>query len=345
MTLTRKNRSAHNPFSGFGTLLTEFIVDKPLAFLASARTKITNLPKTNFDLGCDFAESGRWIDALFRFKLALWLQPNYPQAWYNLGCCHMKLRNYAKARRAFEKALSMRPDHADAIFMLSAIDPNAVPAAKRPTRIQKQMVLNFFNQLAPAYDALMLQNQYAGPRILFDTVKPMLKQTNGLHLLDLGCGTGLGMRPWRTIAVEAAGVDFCPAMVTAAQIITISGKPLFDTLLTEDILELKADAIAAKSKDLVLCLDTAQFLGDLAPVFTLAARVLKPGGLAAITVEPTNTPLGFSVNAATGRFGHHPEYVKKAAASAGLDLKKDARVGLYPGLTAHAFVFTAGEAA
>jgi hypothetical protein len=49
--------------------------------------------------------------------------------------------------------------------------------------------------------------------------------------------------------------------------------------------------------------------------------------------------LGFGVNIETGRFGHHPEYVKLTAKQAGLELKLESRIQLYPNFNALLFVF------
>ena len=129
MALVRKRRSLKEGFAGIDVLLRETFIDRPRAFIISAQQKMNDLPGTNFDLGCRFAASGRWLDALFRFKLALWLQPNFPQALYNLGCCYLRMGKYPKAKESFLKTLRQRPNHAEAAFMLAAIDPAAVPPA------------------------------------------------------------------------------------------------------------------------------------------------------------------------------------------------------------------------
>ena len=339
----RKRRSLKEGFAGLDTLLRETFVDRPLAFLASAQQKIKDLPGTNFDLGCRFAASGRWLDAMFRFKLALWLQPNFPQAMYNLGCCYLRMGNYPKAKEAFIKTLRQRPNHAEAAFMLAAIDLSAVPPAMRPTRMIAKVVRDFFARIAPNYDAIMEQNRYAGAALMFENMKPLLAHTNGITLVDMGCGTGLLSRPWRTLVLAITGIDFCPEMLTQARAARVNNAALFDQVLEADILALTPDMLASQSADVVLLGDVAQFLGDLAPVFASVARVLKPGGLVGMTIEPMNAVAGYAVNVETGRFGHHPEYVKKTAQGAGLVLKKEQRVNLYPDYAVPLMVFSAAE--
>ncbi len=343
MNTTGKDRSFINRFSGVDRGWQRALIDGPRTWFADLKRKFSNLPKTNFDLGVRFTGSGQWLDAMFRFKLAVWLQPNFPQAWYNLGCCCMKLRRYDKARHAFKKTLALKPTHTDAIYMLSSLEPAAIPPAMRPTRMPAAMIVDFFTGMAPVYDGVERQNRYQGPRLVFDAVKALLKQTNGLHVFDIGCGTGLCSRPWRTLAVAMTGLDFTSAMVEVAKEVRINDKPLFETLTTADILDIGANTLPERAMDVVLCIDTAQFLGELSNPFGKAARMLKPGGLFAVTVEPFTSPVGYAVNPDTGRFGHHADYVKKTAASAGLELKKEAKVNLYANLPAALFIFAAKE--
>src|SRR5262245_3910210 len=94
---------------------------------ASVRAKMKELHKTNYDLGYKFAGEGRWLDAIFRFRVVLYLSPDYPNANYNLGCCYMRLGRNAEAKAAFLKALKQSPGNADVMFMLASLDPSALP--------------------------------------------------------------------------------------------------------------------------------------------------------------------------------------------------------------------------
>ena len=343
MPTTRNKRSIADLFQGFDTTLRHYFYDRPRAWFEVTRRKFRDLPRTNFGLGCDFAERGLWNDAIFRFKIAIWLQPNFPQAWYNLGTCYLRLGKRAAAKRAYQKTLSMRPNHTEATYMLSGLDPNAVPPSARPSRMPRELVSAFFTQMAPGYNDLQRANQYAGPRLIHEALQPMLKPAEPLHMADLGCGTGLLDYPWRGVAAEITGIDLCPAMLDQARAAKVVDKALFERLLEEDLLALPEDAILPRSFNLALCIDTAQFMGELGGFMARVSRMLKPGGLFAITAEPLGTPAGYAVNPANGRFGHHPEYIKRIAAQSGFELKRDGRINLYPSLNEHLFVFALRE--
>jgi predicted TPR repeat methyltransferase len=320
------------------TSLRALVVDRPRQYFTDVRAKLQNLPRTNFELGCDFADQGQWKDATFRFKVALYLQPNFPQARYNLGCCYLRMGQKAKARQEFLQVLRQVPTHQDAIFMLSALDPNAVPAAQRPQRMPSEMVRQFFASVAPQYDVLEAQNNYQGARIAYDLLKPFVGEKKELTVVDLGCGTGLTARPWRALAKDVVGVDFVPEMAAAARLVRVADTPLFDRVLEEDILAASETQAPLASADLVLLVNVAQFLGNLQPLFSLLSAKLKPGALVVVTVEPLQAPSGYGLNIDTGRFGHHPEYVKHAAKEVGLQLKQESRAALYPNLAAYAYV-------
>lgn len=334
MALPRNTRSVGQLFTGFDSVLRELFIEKPKNYFAEIRTKLRDLPRTNFELGCKFADQGKWGDAAFRFRVALYFQPNFAAAHYNLGCCLIRLNQRAKARNALLKALALQPNYPEALFMLSALDPASVPADKRPQRMSSEMMMQFFNGLAANYDATEANNQYQGGRAGYDVLKPLVGERKDLTVVDLGCGTGIASRPWRPVAKELVGVDFASSMANGAKLVKLGDAPLFDRVLEEDIFSVESSAAPLATADVVLVINTSQFVGNIEPLLKSLAAKLKPGALVALTYEPFNVPGGFGVNLESGRFGHQPEYIKQAVASAGLTLKSDVRVNLYPGYAA-----------
>jgi predicted TPR repeat methyltransferase len=337
---TGKRRSSLSFAAEVESVLRDQLIRRPKAWLADARVKIRDLPKTNFDLGCDFADQGKWFDAVFRFRVTLYLQPDYPQAWYNLGCSYFRLNKKAPAIAAFRKSLAQTPGDVDTIFMLSIVDPASVPVHLRPQTMPKSMVAPFFAAIAQDYDALELQNQYRGGVVVAEQVKPLLPSQN-LAILDVGCGTGIAARPWRGLARAMIGVDFTKNMVEMAKKLNLNNQLLFDQVVEADARTLP-ESIANASMNLGLVVNVAPFLGDLTGVFVSLARVLGPGGLVALTVEPFTGADGFGLVAATSRFGHSAAYVKKLADTHGFALMKEVDVVLYPDARAHLFVLQKG---
>jgi len=339
MNQPRNKRSPAELFAGFDTTLQHYLYDRPRAYYRMVRHKLENLPQTNYDLGCEFASRGQWLDASFRFRFALYLEPKMVQAHYNLGCCYLRLGKHEKARASFQRALQLNPAHQESQFMLSGMEPGRTGAIHAPTRMPAETIIAFFTEIAPEYDQLAESNQYQGARLVAEACRPFLTQTTDLHFVEFGSGTGLVARPWRGLCREVLGVDFTPAMVTASEVARAGDNPVYDRVLNADVNRIEPGTFMPSATDVVVCCDVAQFLGELGAVTKTAAGMLKPGGLFVLTVEPHTVASGYGVNIDTGRFGHSVEYVKQVATAHGLLLKRDARVPLYATLPAHLFVF------
>ena len=46
-----------------------------------------NLTRSNYELGKEMVRRNKIHDAIFRFRMTLWLDPKQVDAWFNLGCC------------------------------------------------------------------------------------------------------------------------------------------------------------------------------------------------------------------------------------------------------------------
>ena len=313
--------------------------DKLRAYFDLVQTRLQDLPKTNYDLGYRFAGEGKWTDAIFRFKVTLYLKSDYPLANYNLGCCYMRTGETAKARAAFLKALKQSPGNPEVSFMLASLDPAAMPATQRPVRMPMDMVTGFFSNQAAGYDIAEANNQYQAGKVIYDLARPQVDAA-APAILDLGCGSGIAARPWRAGAASIHGVDVTPAMLALADKATHADKKLFDRLTNADISQLGPD-VADGRADLVLLVNVVQFIGELNGVLRGAAQALKPDGVLVITTEPY-ADSGFGLVAATSRFGHSNAYVKQIAAAVGLMPLSESTVELYSGVPAQALIFSKG---
>lgn len=343
MASPRNNRSFSQLFEGFGKNLEEWALAKPMAWYEATKYKLEHLPQTNFDLGVFFAGQGKISDAIFRFRIAIYLQPDFVRAHYNLGCCYLRLNKRPQARQSFINTLKLEPHHEEALFMLSALDPNAVKASELPTRMPAHTVKEFFSGLTE-YDAIETSNQYMGGRVCLELLKPLVTDKKDLHIVDLGCGTGLAVRGLRPYAKEISGVDFSAPMLQAAQSVKVGERVLFDQVIEEDLYAIDTSAAKLGEADAVILCNVAQFLGDLQFLFQALDAKLKAGTEFLLTIEPMNTSAGYAVNVDTGRFGHHPDYIKALATRTGFAVKNDGRVHLYPNLSSYYFLLTKASA-
>jgi predicted TPR repeat methyltransferase len=315
--------------------LRDVFIRQPSAWLERSRERMRNLPQTNFDLGCAFADEGKWFDAMLRFRVVLFLKPDYPNASYNLGCCYFRAGKYPQAAAALRAASKQDPANQSARFMLASVDGESMPLEQRPQHMPKEMVSGFFSGVAQTYDISEANSGYQAGKVIHELVKPLASMANPT-LLDLGCGTGIVSRPWRQAAASIVGVDITAAMLAQANRATHADKKLFDTLHEADVIQLPAEVPSA---DMILMVNVAQFVGNLAPVMQQVNTKLIPQGVFVITLEPFSGKGGYGLNVETGRFGHTVAYVKQVAEAAGLKTLKEAKVELYPGLPQDAVVF------
>lgn len=314
----------------------------PKAWIVEARERMRDLPKTNYDLGCRFADAGQWYDAMFRFRIVLYLNPEYPGARYNLGCCYYNLGKPEKAKAELLRVLRKEPAHTDAIFMLGAIDPSALSQEQRPQTMPAELVIRFFESVAAEYNQAEARNQYRGGKVVAEQVKPLLAGPE-ITVVDLGCGTGIASIPYRGAGAHLIGVDMTPAMVRQARAVAQGDAPLFEQVIEADVTA-PLDMLPAEGADLALLVNVVQFVGRLEACFTQAARLLKPGGLLAVTVEPYRQSEGFGIMADTGRFGHSAAYVRQQAAAAGFVPAKQATIPFYGEMKVELLIFRKGAA-
>jgi predicted TPR repeat methyltransferase len=302
--------------------------------------KLKHLPQTNYELGQRFADRGSVKDALFRFRIATWFAPDFVRAWYNMGCCQLALGKKTHAVTSFRKVLALEPANTEAIFMLATIDPSLLSATQQPQHMPPQLVEGFFAHIAAQYDMIEGQNGYEAPRHLHTRVTQILGGRTGLRILDLGCGSGLAVMPWRESAGHITGVDITKEMVEKSRYARISGVNIFEQVMHCDANQSSA-SLPVGTIDLVIALNVLPYLGECSAFLTHAARALAPNGIVALTCDPYARADGYGVVPKTSRFGHGAEYVTRIMAGAGLTRVAQEIITLYPETKVPLLIFSA----
>jgi predicted TPR repeat methyltransferase len=128
-------------------------------------------------------------------------------------------------------------------------------------------------------------------------------------VLDLGCGTGLSGAVLADISKRIVGVDVSGAMLQEAQ-----ARGCYQALAEGEILGWMRAAEPAQF-DLVLAADVLVYFGDLEPVFVQAARLLRPGGLFAFSIEVCRNA-DFRLQD-SGRYAQSAAYIERLAKQLG----------------------------
>ncbi|MDZ4365616.1 MAG: methyltransferase domain-containing protein [Afipia sp.] len=263
-----------------------------------------------FDFGRDLMLRGDLAAAAELMEQAIELEPGFASAWFMLGDLREQLGTWDEAIVAYTHACQSDPDDRHGaklrLMRLGAEEVSSMPPG---------YVRALFDQYAPRFDKTLVQDlDYCGPQVL---LKAVLAARHAARLpaqfkrvIDLGCGTGLAGREFASLSDELIGIDLSPGMIERAR-----DTGLYARLDVTDMLQgLCAESEA--SANLVMAADAFVYVPKLEPLLREAARVLKPQGLLAFTVE---THLGEGVILGRGlRYAHGETYLRDAIADAGL---------------------------
>lgn len=260
------------------------------------------------------AAEGDHAAAAELLEQCLEIAPNWAPAWFALGQARERLADREAALAAYRRAAASDPaDVLGTSLALARLGAAPVLASAAPAYVSR-----LFDQYAPRFDEHLVQGLgYRAPALLYEAVRDVCQRTNGpMHFaraLDLGCGTGLAAAAFRDSVEYLEGVDLSEAMIAEAR-----AKGLYDALhVTEIVAHLRASR--TRGFDLILAADVLVYIGDLAPLFREAERVLDQGGMFAFTSEAHDGD-GYTVGS-DSRFAHSPRYVEATVQMVGLDLQ------------------------
>lgn len=260
-----------------------------------------------YNLGCCYKDAGETAKAISVYEELLVLAPGHASTLNNLAYLRHRQGRYRQAEDLYRKLLELRPDHAAARYMLDALTGSA--AVKPPP----EYVRDLFDQYSKTFEHHLVQK-------LNYTTHLKLKQVfDGLpdrkpryeHALDLGCGTGLAGTTFRPVCKKLSGVDLSGNMVDQAR-----RKKIYDQLHVGEINEY---LLSSKQRyDLFVAADVLTYLGDLKSLFATAWNRGSHEALFCCSTETTAKP-GWALRP-TGRYAHHPGYIKKTAGRSGWHL-------------------------
>lgn len=249
---------------------------------------------------------------------AVEIAPRYAPAWLLLGQAREALFSASGDPALRETALA-------AYGTARGLDPqDAIGAGLYLARLGQQdgtaltpaYVRALFDGYAPRFERHLVEGlRYVGPALVAEVLPP--EPARFEVALDLGCGTGLAGAAIAHRVGRLAGVDLSPAMLAQAR-----AKGCYDRLVAGELGAFLSEE-PADSADLCIAADVFIYCADLAPILAGIARVLRPGGWAAFTIqsppEGEGEPL---VRLGTdGRYAHGDAHLLTAAEAAGLAVR------------------------
>jgi predicted TPR repeat methyltransferase len=237
------------------------------------------------------------------------LTPDDPKKLYDLAELAFNLGRREDARTAYEKYMLLKPEDAEIKHLLGVLRDE--PA---PPRMPDVCVVQIYHGFSSSFESRLLDDlNYCGPQRLRQAIESVMGDRQNLATLDIGCGTGLAGVQLKPRAGLLVGVDLSPEMIALAR-----ARNLYDRLEVAEI----TDCLGGCQErfDLIVACDCLIYFGDLRQVTEPAARLLTPDGVFAFTLERgARYPYHL---ADSGRYTHHPDHVREAAAAAGLTVAR-----------------------
>jgi predicted TPR repeat methyltransferase len=249
-------------------------------------------------------------EALGNFKRAIELNPNSIEALMYAGDSFRKLDQAEAAAAAYSDVLAIDPENAQARFHLAAVQKDA-PAPAKP---EGDYVRQYFDAFADSFDDSLDKVEYDAPEQLLALARQCLEKSgsDGLDVLDVGCGTGLTGVQFRPLANTLKGIDVSPRMLSLA-----SKRSVYDDLEENDLLG--ALVRHQGDTDMIVSADTFPYIGDLESVFLAVTSALREKGLFLFTVETHDADDDYLLGQ-TARYSHSRHYLEQLAERRGLEV-------------------------
>jgi len=240
------------------------------------------------------------------YRRAIAAKPGLSQPYLNLGRLLQQLGKAGEARACYAQALARGVEREVFQHLLDAAEgagtAQAPPAYVRAT----------FDSFAQQFDRHLVDTlDYHIPEMLSSAVRALSPPAQ-MDILDLGCGTGLCGDCLRDLARRLVGVDLAPKMLEVAR-----GRGCYGELVLAEAGQYLS-SLASPGFDLVVAADVLIYIGDVGQVFSEVARVLRPAGWFAFSVEQPSQACDSYRLEQSGRYAQSLAYVRKLAREHGL---------------------------
>lgn len=291
------------------------------------------------------AEAGDFAEAAELMEQALEQAPDWAAGWFRLAEYAEKSGRKEAAIAALETVLGLDPTDVFGAGLKLAL----LGAAKTPAAPPARYVERLFDDYAARFETALVERlAYSVPEkltaLILDHSGPDARFP---VVADLGCGTGLFGAAIRPRAGRLEGFDLSANMLARA-----AEKGVYDHLARADLSRPAAesglfDEVMPEGRaDLVAAADVLMYLGDLAEVFPNAARLTRPGGLFAFSVEDGGEG-DAPVLRPSLRYAHPEIFMRRRAAEAGFAIVAVTRetIRMDAGAPVHGLLFLARRGA
>lgn len=323
--------------SNLGNVLKE--LGQPAAAEAAYRVAVEldeNYADGFCNLGVVLRSQKKYDEAEVILTKAIALDPQHGEAYHNLGNVYRDRGDLDKAIEYFDQAidyngyrmvggkvarnladtlvqagrleyaaqklrewLAVEPDNAIALHTLACVIGEQVPE-----RASDAYIRATFEPFAGDFDEQLEKLKYRAPELVGRSLKKRLgKPAQDLSICDLGCGTGLVAKYVKSYASNLVGVDLSAGMLQKAR------QRGYDELVEAELTEYLSGGPARF--DVITCVDTFVYFGELGRALQACASSLNPGGRLCFTLErcePGDGDADYRLQH-HGRYSHQRAYV------------------------------------
>jgi predicted TPR repeat methyltransferase len=241
-------------------------------------------------------------EALASYDRALAIDPALAAAWTNRGGILQELRRFDQAAEAFRQALASGGDPELNRYYLASVGGTGAPPGAPASYVR-----TLFDDYADQFDEHLVKVLgYRAHTALAGHLAEVAPR-RFRSALDLGCGTGLCAPQVAQLADRLTGVDLSRQMLDRA-----AARRLYQRLVQADITQHLQET--SDSHDLVLAADVFIYIGELAPIFSGARRLLEPGGVFCFSVEVAAPECSSFELLPSLRYAHSEPYLRRLAA-------------------------------
>jgi predicted TPR repeat methyltransferase len=258
------------------------------------------------NLGATLQLLARMDEAGASYRRAIELKPELPEPYLNLGRLLQQQGKPGEALACYRQALAQGLDPGVFQHLINAAEGEST--AQAPAAYVRAT----FDSFAAQFDRHLVDTlDYRVPEMLSSAVRALSPPAQ-MDILDLGCGTGLCGDRLRDLARRLVGVDLAPKMLEVAR-----GRGCYQELVNAEIGPY-LQSLAPASFDLVVAADVLIYIGDVGWVFSEVARVLRPAGLFAFSIEQPSQACDSYRLEQSGRYAQSLAYVRTLARGCGL---------------------------
>jgi predicted TPR repeat methyltransferase len=261
----------------------------------------------HLNLGHAYAAAGLDDRAVEAMTASASLDPASAIPRYDLARHHLRHGRRSEALAGFQQVLARDPSHQRARFLVASLSGGHVDTAPA------DYVTELFDSYASSFEAHLVKAlDYKVPEQLAELVRADGHVAQrAWHVVDLGCGSGLGGVAFRGFARHLVGSDLSPRMIEVAR-----ARGVYDELHVED---LTATLRRATDVDLVVAADVFIYVGALDEAFGVASAALRAGGLFAFSTESCEGD-GYRL-LPSSRYAHGGGYVRQLAQRHGFSIR------------------------